>query len=209
MLSLLGSPFFLFRHLFLQQLPSFIYNNTVSKLIYNRLPLPLEADKLYLAGSSNNIQEVSHTAAKHNSNKAENICWYHHRFSKSAKKCLPGCKYYHTFNKNQGNEQQGSMLATSSSIDPEIEQLIITDENTNRRFLLDTGAQFVVVPASWSDKHCSHHTPCLQAANGTSISTFGSYNSTLKFCGNNYKARLIKAMKVPILKTTIYRGHEQ
>ena len=100
------------------------------------------------------------------------------------------------------------MLATSSSIDPEIQQLIITDENTNRRFLIDTGAQVSVVPASWSDKHCSHHTPCLQAANGTSISTFGSYNSTLKFCGNNYKARLIKAsVKRPLLGADFLREH--
>lgn len=109
MLSLLGShaPCFLFRHLFLQQLPNFVRTPLASSSTTDYRALALEADKLYLAGSSNNIQEVSHAAAKHSSNKPENLCWYHHRFSKSAKKCLPGCKYYPTFNRKQGNEQQG------------------------------------------------------------------------------------------------------
>ena len=70
------------------------------------------------------------------------------------------------------------------------------------------GAQVSVIPASWSDKHCSYHTPRSQTANGTSISTFGSYNSTLIFSGNNYKARLIKAsVKRHFLGADFLREH--
>ncbi|GFO33742.1 Pol polyprotein [Plakobranchus ocellatus] len=58
-------------------------------------------------------------------------------------------------------------------------QLFVTDEKSKRCFLVDTGAQVSVTPASWADKVSGATGPNLQAANGSSIATYGSTDSEL------------------------------
>ena len=70
MLSLLGThtPCFLFRHLFLQQLPDYVRAPLAPSSTDNYRALAQEADKIYLAGRQN-LQEVNipqHTTAHHN-----------------------------------------------------------------------------------------------------------------------------------------------
>jgi hypothetical protein len=54
----------------------------------------------------------------------------------------------------------------------------ITDRGTNRQFLVDTGAEISVIPPSTTDRS-NPQDMVLQAANNTSIPTFGRRSITL------------------------------
>ena len=56
--------------------------------------------------------------------------------------------------------------------------LFVTDTSSSMRFLIDTGAQVSVIPPSSQDKQ-SPSTLTLQAANNTTISTYGARSLTL------------------------------
>ena len=113
MLALLGDhkPCFLFRHLFLAQLPDQIrapLANSARK--DDPRTLALEADQLYIA--SRNTQPALHQVKQRRQNPthttsadAGGFCFYHRQFGKHAKKCSPPCKFQNT--QNQGNGQLG------------------------------------------------------------------------------------------------------
>ena len=71
-------------------------------------------------------------------------------------------------------KRQGRPTVATASVDPRDPQLFITDKSS-RRFLVDTGAQISVIPATPFDKNAGPSGPPLQAANGTSILTYGSH----------------------------------
>ena len=109
MLSLLGThtPCFLFRHLFLQQLPDYVRAPLAPSSTDNYRALAQEADKIYLAGRQN-LQEVNipqHTPrAKFSKPPTDRQCYFHRRWGRQTTKCEPHCKHY---SRNQGNEFQG------------------------------------------------------------------------------------------------------
>ncbi|GFO16288.1 transposon ty3-g Gag-Pol polyprotein [Plakobranchus ocellatus] len=119
----------------------------------------------------------------------------------------PMCQTLEPTKKKPGKRQGGPTVA-SASAGPHDPQLFLTDRNTGRRFLVDTGAQVSVIPPTWFDKHHGQHGPPLQAANGTSISTYGSRNVSLRFNETTYDARLIIAdVKRPLLGADFFRRH--
>ncbi|GFR58397.1 retrovirus-related Pol polyprotein [Elysia marginata] len=80
--------------------------------------------------------------------------------------------------------------------------------NTGRRFLVDTGAQVSVVPATWFERRSSQSGSPLQAANGTSIPKYGSRNVPLCFNHRTYQSRLVIAhVKRPLLGADFFRRH--
>ena len=80
------------------------------------------------------------------------------------------------------------------------QQLVVTDNNTGRRFLADTGAHVSVVHSSWLDKRSIPSDQHLQTANGTSIATYGTRNVLLHLDNHRYSARLvITDVKLPLL----------
>ncbi|GFN74328.1 Pol polyprotein [Plakobranchus ocellatus] len=87
-------------------------------------------------------------------------------------------------------------------------QLFVTDEKSKRRFLVDTGAQVSVTPASWADKVSGATGPKLKAANGSSIATYGSRVVHLRLSNRIFDARLISAnVKRPLLGADFLRQH--
>ena len=64
---------------------------------------------------------------------------------------------------------------------------------SGRRFQVDTGAQVSVISATWMNKRAGSICQPLQAANGTSILTFGGRIVPSHFGGRRYSARLIQA----------------
>ena len=86
---------------------------------------------------------------------------------------------------------------------------MVTDTNTNRRFLIDTGAQVSVIPASFIDRRTGATSTSLQAANGTSITTYGERHTSLCLGSKLYNARLIIAdVKRPLLGADFLRQHD-
>lgn len=91
-----------------------------------------------------------------------NICWYHRKFGKDARKCIPPCK---------GNCDADEVAATAIS-SGNTRRLFITDRNTKVQYLIDTGAEISVYPKTKLPRR-SRDDICLYAANGTKITTYG------------------------------------
>ena len=79
-----------------------------------------------------------------------------------------------------------SRPSLSSSTAGDNNVLLIPDVCTGRRFLVDTGAEVSVFPASGADARCGSPGSPLYAANGTQIRTFGTRSITLVLCGKRY-----------------------
>ena len=206
MLSLLEEhkPCFLFRHIFMQQLPDHVRIPLVSSTTSNYRELAQEADRLCIAGNLY-LNTASLRCEKIDAlPEVDSVCWYHRRFGAAAQKCSPTCKEHAKFKK----KHQGGPPVASASVGPCDPQLFITDTKSRRRFLVDTGAQVSVVPATWFDKRSGETGPPLQAANGTHISTYGSRNVPLYFNNRLYQACLIIAdVKRPLLGADFCRQH--
>ena len=65
--------------------------------------------------------------------------------------------------------------------------LYIWDCKSNRRFLVDSGAEVSVVPATASDRRSGPVGPVLTGANGSTIQTYGSRTLPLEFNSRHYK----------------------
>ena len=77
-----------------------------------------------------------------------------------------------------------------------------------RCFLGDTGAQVSVTPASKLDKKTGPRGPPLQAANGSTITTYGTRVVCFRFGQRNFQARLIAAdVSRPLLGADFLRTH--
>ncbi|GFT07264.1 transposon Tf2-9 polyprotein [Trichonephila clavipes] len=74
----------------------------------------------------------------------ESCCWYHKKFQERAKKCIPPCSY----KKNESNK------------------------SSNTAFLIDTGSDVSVLPASLSEKRKGNSIQQLSAANTSPINVY-------------------------------------
>ena len=62
--------------------------------------------------------------------------------------------------------------------------LFLCDEISGRQFLVDTGAEISILPATRLDKRTG---PVLLAANGSSIETYGTSTLSICFASNTYR----------------------
>ena len=131
------------------------------------------------------------------------LCWYHYRFGDAAKKCKSPCT-------KVGKLSSQSLMATS---EPGLFSLhsrlfYITDKLTGHRFLIDTGAEVSVIPPSQSDQEHKQDL-VLQAANNTSITTYGRRSLTLNLgLGLEFQWIIIVAdIKRPILGIDFLRHY--
>lgn len=104
MLALLGNhqPCFLFNYLFLRHLPENLRTQLASRTFNSPRELAETADVLWLArdiGHNNMLCEIADVnkvytkGIRHNDNKKYDICFYHYRFGKKAKKCIEPCQF--------------------------------------------------------------------------------------------------------------------
>ena len=74
---------------------------------------------------------------------------------------------------------------------------------------MGTGAQISVIPATWQDKRNNQPGSPLMAANGTSISTYGTRSMPLKLGHYTYEAQLTLAdVQRPLLGADFLRSHD-
>ena len=78
-------------------------------------------------------------------------------------------------------------------VSPSSPLLTVTDSLSGRVFLVDTGAQVSVIPVSSSTRATSSHDTShrLQAANGSSISTYGKVEQLVCFGGRRYHGSFV------------------
>ncbi|GFO09195.1 retrovirus-related pol polyprotein [Plakobranchus ocellatus] len=212
MLALFGDhmPCFLFQHIFLQLLPEAIrapLANSSNNSDYRALAK--EAHNLYncLTPNSTVCTTVQQPIKSHaDLSEIDSICWFHRKFGSNARQCTNPCKHFQTFMRKGKRESRPALaspsagprcfaatITTSATSESKITQLFVTDEKSKRRFLVDTGAQVSVTPASWADKVSGATGPNLQAANGSSIATYGSRVVHLHLGNRVFNARLISA----------------
>ena len=105
----------------------------------------------------------------------------------------------------------GTLPAISSVSSPTLYQegaLSIFCRRLRRAFLVDSGADMSVFPASSSQKKKFLSASSLVAANGTSINTYGRKEIFLKFPGLKVlHSFLLADVRKPILETDFFRLH--
>ncbi|GFW23097.1 peptidase A2 domain-containing protein [Trichonephila clavipes] len=92
-------------------------------------------------------------------------CWYHRKFQERAKKCNSPCSYKKT--------NPARVNATTFSQPHISHRLFIKDESSNMAFLIDTGSDVSVLPASISEKRKGNSIQQLSAANTSPINGYG------------------------------------
>lgn len=116
----------------------------------------------------------SMTPAKASNVKPNKLCYYHKRFASKANKCSQPCSWV-----NRKSKEIGQPAVRTLIHGPLINRLFVTDKNSNRDFLVDTGADISVVPPTSKERL---NAPCLFklfAANGSTIKTYGSKSIAL------------------------------
>ena len=209
MLGLLGGhrPSLLFESLFLKSMPEDVRMQLAMASFEDPRALAKTADALWwqargqpslVSAADNRSPPTSDNRAPRNArpratDRATDICYYHRRFSNAARKCNPPCTYVH------GKRRSRSSVV--ASVAGQLNSLLfIVDDNSAKRFLVDTGASVSMFPASHKDRHSGVRTPSLVAANGTNIATYGTREMSLRLDRRNYKWPFIIAdVKTPLL----------
>lgn len=111
MLSILGEhkPCFLFKELFLRQLPEHVRTPLAVSHTTDYRTLAQEADRLFLAGDTNRQPLNRPYTSQSYSREEQHVdaaCWYHRTFGNNARKCNPACDQYRR-KKRQGNAKAG------------------------------------------------------------------------------------------------------
>ena len=111
--------------------------------------------------------------------------------------CLPG--------KSCGQPTVAAAVAGQRQGEP---LLFLWDRCSGRRFLVDTGAQVSVFPASNNEQRSTTSGPALVAANHTAIRTYGSRTIQLKFDNNSFVWSFILAdVPQPLLGADFLRAN--
>ena len=86
--------------------------------------------------------------------------------------------------------------------------LFAWDSHSGRRFLIDTGAEVSVLPATGLDTRTGQSGSSLKAANGSSIKTYGVRTTTLRLATRQYKWEFIIAdVARPLLGADFLRAN--
>ncbi|CAE1310342.1 unnamed protein product [Acanthosepion pharaonis] len=112
-----------------------------------------------------------------------NTCWYYFKYGQQARHCTKPCNFdINAAKDNKHSSRETTIPATSRDVccrrDAKSRLFYIRDENSGYLFLVDTGAQISVIPAkpNMLNRKTDY---TLQAANGSSIQTYGETSLTL------------------------------
>lgn len=203
MLALLGEhkPCFLFKELFLQQLPKSVRTPLANSTVTDYRELAQLAD-VYQAASHQcttsgsvaaSVYPVMRAAAHCSDERPtfaaqqsteQGLCYFHARFGAKAKRCRPPC----TFKGSRNTPTVSSIVANDNAY-----LLFVTDSLSGRHFLCDTGAQVSVLPASLVDRRFGEAGSPLEAANQDRIRTYGKRLVPLCFNGQRFTWEFVLA----------------
>ena len=98
-----------------------------------------------------------------------------------------------------------------NAVDPDHPaQLLVNDNHSGRTFLIDTGAQVSLLPATaHARRHPSPTAPKLVAANGSSIASYGTQQTHVQLGKRKFTVTFIIAdVRRPILGADFLRRHK-
>lgn len=109
-----------------------------------------------------------------------------------------------------GKLLHGPTAVNAVGPDP-LPQLLLCDELSGRKFLVDTGAQVSILPASNTQKNSKiaiSTSQQLQAANGTPILSYGTISTKVAFGGRRFSTQFVLAdVQRPLLGADFLRRH--
>ena len=193
MLALLGdhSPCLLFEQLFLERIPDYICIQLVDAKIDDHRQLVKRVDALWssrdtqsltaLAGQRRPLGGEKHKPKVPDPNR---LCYYHRTFGEAARQCREPCTWL--------ERQDKTLAALATGISNSL--LFFSDPSLNgtSSSTLEHKSAFYI-PATGLDLRTRQLGPSLLAANGTSISTFGTRNLPLHIASNTYQWNFIIA----------------
>lgn len=192
MLTLLGDHGFCFlaEQLFLEQMPAELQLQLANEDFSNPRAVAAQADVLwstrYQTSSINKVTVPKIRKSPHNTKQMQSeFCFYHAKYGDAARKCRAPCKHPSAASLQVGNVN----ICTDSGS----KLLYLKDDVSGRRFLVDTGARVSVYPASGHDTRSRPSDMLLQAANGSTIHSYGERNLRLSFNRQHYQWRFIIA----------------
>ncbi|GFX17263.1 transposon Tf2-9 polyprotein [Trichonephila clavipes] len=97
----------------------------------------------------------------------ESCCWYHKSFKNELRNA-----FHHAAIKKKKNESSEGVNATTFSQPHISRRLFIKDKSSNTAFLIDTGSDVSVLPASLSEKRKGNSIQQLSAANTSPINVY-------------------------------------
>lgn len=126
------------------------------------------------------------------------LCYFHQRFRSSARQSRPPCAWH------PGNGQASLSAAGGSR-----SLLEVVDRHSNQVFLVDTGAEVSVLPASSASGLLnSPSSPTHLAVNSSSIATFGCVTHTMHFSDHLFSARFfLPYIQKPLLGADFWQEH--
>ncbi len=214
MLSLLDNhrPCMLFEQLFLDRMPGPIRLQLADTDFADPRRVVEQADRLWLSlehGRTLAIHKASYlhrqpggksTGSTKPKDTNSEWCYYHNKFGNKAKKCLQPCKFPGGLSGQQ---------AVANAVETNTNRLFYTrDRVSRRRFLVDTGAEVSVLPASRTDKAATRQGVKLTAANSSCMRTFGKRTISLHFDEWHFQWTFTVAdVAQPLLGADFLRAH--
>nr|VZI17555.1 unnamed protein product [Spirometra erinaceieuropaei] len=106
-------------------------------------------------------------------------CWYHTTFGAKARRCISPCSFTSKQSKRVKPVNPKVCAAKLPDSSNPGHTFYVRDTRTDRRFLVDTGAQLSVIPPTPADRRCPNPGLFLQAVNTSPITTFGTCSLSL------------------------------
>ena len=105
-------------------------------------------------------------------------------------------------------KRAGRSSVVASAIGLNDSLLFVWDKNSGRRFLVDTGAEVSVLPATGLDTRTGQSGPALKAANSSTIKTYAVRTVKLRFASSQYEWQFIVAdVSRPLLGVDFLRAN--
>uniref|UniRef100_A0A5S6QAW0 RNA-directed DNA polymerase n=1 Tax=Trichuris muris TaxID=70415 RepID=A0A5S6QAW0_TRIMR len=102
----------------------------------------------------------------------------------------------------------GQQANAAKASTPHWQHLRAWDRISGRHFLIDTGAEISVIPASAMEIRSHIPTACLVAANNSTIKTYGTRTLPLNFCSRHFTWTFTVAdVAQPLLGADFFRAH--
>nr|VZI26828.1 unnamed protein product [Spirometra erinaceieuropaei] len=117
----------------------------------------------------------SHTARLN----AAVISWYHITFGVKARRCISSCSFTSKQSKRVKTVNPKVSAGNLPDVSNPVHTFYVRDTRSDRRFLVDTGAQLSVIPTTPADRRCPNPGLFLQAVNTSPITTFGTCSLSL------------------------------
>ncbi|GFW77348.1 transposon Tf2-6 polyprotein [Trichonephila clavipes] len=145
-------------------------NSIESHVLEEIKKLNLRIDEISRSRSRSRNRNLPFHKRNRSKSKTYEQCWYHYKFGSAAQKCHPPCKF------SKKRVRLGIMATTA--LPRNSRRLFIRDRRTNVTFLIDTGSDVSIIPATKTQRQ-NNSQMTLSAANTSPIHVYTTQTLSL------------------------------